>query len=263
LGTPFFLVFGSLSDKIGRKKIILTGCLLAGIFYFPLFKALTHFTNPKISMAQANYPIEVITDGKDCHFQFDPIGSAKFLSSCDIAKSSLAKKGVSYTTILNHNQVGTTISIGSIGLVSSFDGTQYNAEELELAKKNFDQSLKENLDRAGYPSKADPKQINYVMTILILTTLVIFVTMVYGPIAAYLVELFPTKIRYTSMSLPYHIGNGWFGGFLPTVSFAMVSATGNMYSGLWYPIIIAFLTVIIGFFSLPETKDWDLHHHDR
>lgn len=211
---------------------------------------------------EANHPITIMANSKDCHFQFDPIGKAKFLTACDIAKSTLAKKGVSYKN--SEESVGNTatISILGIGSVSSFDGTALSSEDLKIRQKAFEQELSAKLTEAGYPSKANPENINYPMVILILSILVIYVTMVYGPIAAYLVEMFPTRIRYTSMSLPYHIGNGWFGGFLPTIAFAMVAMSGDIYYGLWYPIVIALGTAVIGFFALPETKNWDLDHHD-
>ncbi|MBC7712079.1 MAG: MHS family MFS transporter [Rhizobacter sp.] len=262
IGTPFFLIFGALSDKIGRKKIILSGCLLAALTFIPLFKALTHYANPAIFEAQKNHPVHVIANQEECHFQFDPIGKTKFTSPCDIAKSTLAKKGVSYINDVAPAGTSTMVTIGSIGNVATFDGTQMAGDEFKAKSKEFDTELTAQLKAAGYPASADPSQINYPMVILILTILVIYVTMVYGPIAAYLVELFPSRIRYTSMSLPYHIGNGWFGGFLPTIAFAMVAMTGNIYYGLWYPIAIAIMTVIVGFFVLPETKDWDLDHHD-
>jgi len=262
LGTPFFLIFGSLSDRIGRKKIILAGCILAALTYFPLFKALTHYANPAIFAAQNNNPVVIISDPAQCHLQFDPIGSAKFVSSCDIARATLSKKGISYKNEVGTPGTNAVIKIGQIDQMESIDGNGLMSEELKAKQKEFDSALSEKLVNAGYPKKADLDQINYPMVILILTILVIYVTMVYGPIAAYLVELFPTRIRYTSMSLPYHIGNGWFGGFLPTIAFAMVAASGDIYYGLWYPIIIAVLTAVVGFFTLPETKDWDLHHHD-
>lgn len=262
IGTPFFLFFGALSDKIGRKKIILTGCIIAALTYIPLFKSLTRYANPAIFEAQKNHPVVIVADEKECHFQFDPIGNAKFTSSCDIAKSTLAKKGVSYKNEAAPAGATASIQIGSIGTIASFDGSALSSEELKVKQKELSSALGEQLKAAGYPEKADPNSMNTPMVILILTILVIYVTMVYGPIAAYLVEMFPTRIRYTSMSLPYHIGNGWFGGFLPTVAFAMVAATGDIYYGLWYPIVVAVGTAIIGFFTLPETKDWDLDHHD-
>ena len=262
IGTPFFLIFGSLSDKIGRKKIILIGCVVAALTYFPLFKALTHYANPAIFEAQKNNPVVVVANPTECHFQFDPIGKAKFTSPCDIAKSTLSKKGISYSNEAAAPGTPTVIRIGSVATIDSYDGSALAGDEAKAKQKEFEGKLFDQLKSAGYPSKADPDQINYGMVILILSVLVIYVTMVYGPIAAYLVEMFPTRIRYTSMSLPYHIGNGWFGGFLPTVAFAMVAATGDIYYGLWYPIVIALATAVIGFFTLPETKDWDLHHHD-
>jgi MFS family permease len=261
LGTPFFIFFGWLSDKIGRKPIIMAGCAIAAATYFPIFKALTQYANPAIFEAQAANPVSVVADPSGCSFQFDPVGKAKFISSCDIAKSSLAKKGISYS---NENAPAGTIAQIKIGttVISSVDGNLVTGDDFKAQAKDFDGKLTAALKAAGYPNKADPERINYPMVILLLTILVIYVTMVYGPIAAYLVEMFPTRIRYTSMSLPYHIGNGWFGGFLPTVAFAMVAASGDIYNGLWYPIVVAVGTLIIGVLFLPETKNWDLNHHD-
>ncbi|WP_369935150.1 MFS transporter [Xanthomonas tesorieronis] len=257
LATPFFVIFGWLSDKIGRKKIILAGCLLAAITYFPIFKGLTHFANPAVEEARQSAPATVVADPATCSFQFDPIGKAKFTNSCDVAAAALAKAGVPYEI--------KPAAAGSLALVS-IGGTQVPAyeaaglgkDEAKAKSDAFGKQLKGALTVAGYPEKADPARINKPMTLLLLWILVIYVTMVYGPIAAYLVELFPTRIRYTSMSLPYHIGNGWFGGFLPTISFALVAATGNMYYGLWYPIGIALMTFVIGLFFLRETKDVDI-----
>ena len=257
IGTPFFIFFGWLSDKIGRKPIIMAGCLIAALTYFPLFKALTHYANPAVAEASAASPAVVVADKKTCNFQFDPVGKKKFTSSCDIATAALAKAGVPYT--VQEAPAGTvaTIRIGETE-VPSYEGTGLAADQAKTSGDAFTGSLKSALTSAGYPEKADPTRINKPMVVLVLTVLVIYVTMVYGPIAAWLVELFPTRIRYTSMSLPYHIGNGWFGGFLPTIAFALVAATGNIYYGLWYPIVIALMTFVIGSLFLRETKDVDI-----
>ncbi|WP_341675874.1 MFS transporter [Niveibacterium sp. SC-1] len=257
--TPFFVIFGSLSDRIGRKPIIMAGCIIAALTYFPIFKGLTEFGNPAVFEAQAKNPVTVLADPGACSFQFDPVGKAKFTSSCDIAKGALAKKAVPYTNEAAPAGSVAQIKIGDT-VVASYEGTGLKGDEAKAAKATFDTALGDALKSAGYPDKADPAKINYFMVWLLLTILVIYVTMVYGPIAAWLVELFPARIRYTSMSLPYHIGNGWFGGFLPTVAFAMVAATGDIYYGLWYPIVVAVATAIIGIFFLPETKDRDIHH---
>ncbi len=262
LGTPFFILFGTLSDKIGRKPIIMAGCLISALTYFPLFKALSQNANPAFFQAQEKNPITVVADPAQCSFQFDPVGKAKFTSSCDIAKTALASKGISYTNEAGPAGSPAQVKIGTLAVISSFEGTGIPADEFKTKMGDFTKQVAEGLKTAGYPAKADPDQINYFMVILILTILVIYVTMVYGPIAAYLVELFPTNIRYTSMSLPYHIGNGWFGGFLPTVAFAMVAASGDIYYGLWYPIGVALMTFVVGMLFLPETRTWDLDHHD-
>jgi MFS family permease len=253
LATPGFIFFGWLSDKIGRKPIILTGCLLAMLTYFPLFEALTRYANPALYAAQAAAPVTVIADPGQCSFQFDPIGKNTFDStSCDIAKSFLAKAGVSYQR--TDAAAGTVAQIRSgATTVTAPDPKVVTGKERKAAIAAFQKETKAVLSAAGYPEKADPAAINKPMVTLILFTLVLYVTMVYGPIAALLVELFPTRIRYTAMSLPYHIGNGWFGGFLPTTAFAMVAATGDIYYGLWYPIVVAGATLIIGLFFLPET----------
>ena len=254
LATPFFVVFGWLSDRIGRKKIVLGGCLLAALTYFPLFGALTHFANPGIENARQTNPIVVVADPADCHFQFDPIGKAKFTSSCDIAKSALAKAGVPYENSAAPAGAVASVHIGD-ATVAGFDGRSLAPAEFKERSDAFGKQLTAGLQSAGYPASADPARINHVMVLVILFVLVLYVTMVYGPIAAWLVELFPARIRYTSMSLPYHIGNGWFGGFLPTVSFALVALTGDIYYGLWYPIVVAVATTIIGALFLPDRRD--------
>jgi MFS family permease len=348
IGTPFFILFGWLSDKIGRKWIIMLGCLLAIVTYFPIFKSITYYGNPALYEASAKSPVLVTADPKDCSFQFNPVGTSKFTSGCDIAKSALVKAGIPYSNAAGESGKA-TIKIGDT-VVPSFAAAQIAAdtkaktEELTASLKaageagvlaaaqtadtavtdfltaaglkdarpnedatkaktltalitaglasdayknaadktaelgkivdtavktggygaamndGFAGTLSGALKTAGYPAKADPATINKTMLVVLLTILVIYVTMVYGPIAAMLVELFPTRIRYSSMSLPYHIGNGWFGGFLPTTAFAIVAATGDIYSGLWYPIIVAAMTLVIGSIFIPETKDRDIHN---
>ena len=260
IGTPFFVIFGALSDKIGRKPIVLTGCILAALTYIPIFKGLTEYGNPAIFAAQAKNPVTISADPADCSFQFDPIGKAKFVTSCDIAKSSLAKLAIPYTNEAAPAGAQATIKLGTLATLNSFDGRTLDGAGIKAQQASFEKGLKESLVTAGYPAKADPAQTNYWAVLALLSLLVIYVTMVYGPIAAWLVELFPARIRYTSMSLPYHIGNGWFGGFLPTVAFAMVAATGDIYYGLWYPITIAVVSAVIGFFFLPETNKRSLEH---
>lgn len=238
IGTPGFILFGWLSDKIGRKPIILAGCALAAVLYFPLFGALTSAANPALAEAQAQAPVVVHADPRTCSVQFDPIGSTRFdRTGCDVAKSTLARNGIPYDNAADGD-----------GEITIGDRT---IEVGELA--TYGDRITAAVAEAGYPPKADPARIDTLAVIAILTVLVLLVTMVYGPIAALLVELFPARIRYSAMSLPYHIGNGWFGGFLPTIAFAMVAATGDIYAGLWYPIGVAVLTVIVGLLFLPET----------
>ncbi|VWD25844.1 transmembrane transport protein [Burkholderia lata] len=258
IGTPFFLFFGSLSDKIGRKPIILAGCLIAALTYFPLFKALTHYANPQLELATQKAPITVIADPAACSFQFNPVGTSKFTNSCDVAKSALAKAGLNYENVAAPAGATAQIKVGDT-VIPAYEGKAADAKAQGAA---FDKTLASTLKAAGYPAKADPAQLNWPMTIVILTILVIYVTMVYGPIAAMLVEMFPTRIRYTSMSLPYHIGNGWFGGFLPATAFAIVAAKGDIYSGLWYPIVIALATFVIGLLFVKETKDSNIYAQD-
>ena len=296
IGTPFFVIFGTLSDKIGRKPLILAGCLLAVVTYFPVFKALTKAANPDLYAAQESAKVTVTADPAECSFQFNPTGTKKFTSSCDIAKQRLASASVSYDNVVAPAGTPAVIKVGETVV-----NVKYSAEDIAAAKAKAEEklaalnaaepkdakaieaatksvkdlsnektagatllgtNLSAALKAANYPVKADMAKFDKVTVIIILTYLVLLVTMVYGPIAAMLVEMFPTRIRYTSMSLPYHIGNGWFGGLMPTTAFAIVAQTGNMYNGLWYPIIIAGATVVIGGLFIKETKDNDIYADD-
>ena len=261
IGTPFFVVFGTLSDRIGRKPIIMLGCVLAVLTYFPAFKALTEAANPDLAAAQARNKVVVLADPAECSFQFNPTGTAKFTSSCDVAKQVLAARSVSYDNEAAPAGAPAVIKVGET-TIASYASRGIPADEARAKDAAFKKALAETLKAEGYPAHADPAKINMVMLVVVLTYLVILVTMVYGPIAAMLVEMFPTRIRYTSMSLPYHIGNGWFGGLLPTMAFAIVAQTGNMYNGLWYPIIIAGVTAVIGTLFIRETKDVDIYGND-
>ena len=244
IGTPGFIIFGALSDRIGRKPIILAGFALAVATYFPIFQGITHFANPKLEAALAHAPVTVTADPAECSFQFKATGVEKYTTGCDIIKAALVGLSVNYENIAAPAGTKASVKIGDQTIAAD---TPDAAKAIAAAVKTH-----------GYPASADPADINYPMTILLLVILVVFVTMVYGPIAAWLVELFPTRIRYSGLSLPYHIGNGWFGGFLPATVFAIVAATGNIYSGLWYPIGIAAMSFVIGLIFLPETKDRDI-----
>ena len=261
IGTPFFIFFGWLSDRVGRKPIIMAGCLIAALAYFPLFGALAKFGNPDLVAAQERAPVTVTADPSKCSFQFNPVGTASFTTSCDVVKSFLARNSVNY-----HNETAPAGTLASIKIgnntIQGVDLTGLPAAEAKAKSDALTKQMTDAIRAAGYPAAANPAKINHVMMVVILTILVIFVTMVYGPIAAMLVELFPTRIRYTGMSLPYHIGNGWFGGFLPPTAFAIVAATGGIFSGLWYPIAIAGMTFVIGMLFLPETKDRDIFTYD-
>ncbi|MGN6461479.1 MAG: MFS transporter [Pseudolabrys sp.] len=261
IGTPFFIFFGWLSDRVGRKPIIMAGCLIAALAYFPLFSALAKFGNPDLVAAQERAPVTVTADPSKCSFQFNPVGTASFTTSCDVVKSFLARNSVNY-----HNETAPAGTLASVKIgntvIQGVDLTGLPAAEAKAKSDALTKQMTDAIRAAGYPAAANPAHINHVMMVVILTILVIFVTMVYGPIAAMLVELFPTRIRYTGMSLPYHIGNGWFGGFLPPTAFAIVAATGDIFSGLWYPIAIAGMTFVIGMLFLPETKDRDIFTYD-
>jgi MFS family permease len=262
IGTPFFVFWGYMSDRIGRKTVVLAGCLLAALTYFPVFKGLTHYANPGLEAAVATNPVTVVADPADCSFQFDPIGKKTFTRSCDVAKSALAKAGVPYSGEDAPAGTVTRLRIGSgndAKYVDSFAGNTMAKPDFKAASEGFGKRLKAALGTAGYPAKADMARVDYPMVVLLCAYLVFLVTMVYGPIAAWLVEMFPTRIRYSSMSLPYHIGNGWFGGFLPVTSFAIVAATGGIYNGLWYPVGIAAMTFVIGLLFTRETKGTSLN----
>ena len=246
LATPFFILFGWLSDKIGRKPIMMAGFLLAVVTYFPLFQGITHFANPALEKALAESPVTVVADPAQCSFQLKLTGTETYTKPCDVAKSALVARSVNYNNETAAAGAPVVVRVGS--------------DSYTAGTPDFVKNLNAAITKHGYPASADVNQINYPMTVLLLFILVVYVTMVYGPIAAWLVELFPTRIRYTGMSLPYHIGNGWFGGFLPATVFAIVAATGNIYSGLWYPIIIAAMSFMVALIFLPETKDRDINH---
>ena len=261
LATPFFLIFGILSDRIGRKAVIMAGLALSVVTLFPAFQMLTRMANPTLAAAQASAPVHVTADPATCSFQFNPVGTSRFTSSCDIAKAFLARNAVNYDNIEAPPGTVANVRVGDV-VIESFEGEGLSAADLKTQTDAFGAAATDAIRAAGYPAAANPAEINYIGTTAILFFLVLLVTMVYGPIAAYLVELFPTRIRYTSMSLPYHIGNGWFGGFLPTTSFAIVAATGNIYSGLWYPVVIAAMSLIVGMIFLRDTRHVDIHKLD-
>ena len=261
VATGGFVLFGWLSDRIGRKPIILAGCLLAVLTYPTAFRGLTHYANPALEHALATAPVSVVADPADCNLLFDPVGGKVFRNSCDIARQTLIALSVNYATV---DAPAGTIAAVKIGdkTVNAFNGLTAEPASFTTARASFTKSVTDNVRAAGYPATADVKAINEPMLILILVYLALLVTMVYGPIAAALVELYPTRIRYTGMSLPYHIGNGWFGGLLPPIAVAIVASTGNIYAGLYYPMAIAAMTLVIGFLFVPETKDRDIYAGD-
>jgi MFS family permease len=267
LGTPFFIVFGVLSDKIGRKPIIMAGCLIAALTYFTVFPMLLNYANPALVAAQKATPVTVTADPKECSFQGSPIArDIDFRTSCDIAKRALTQAYIPYVNKAGPAGTPATLTIGDkvfnapVGTLNE----KRNAFSPESVKAiaEFRKNLTDTAKAANLTVAADPTKMNKMMVLAILFFLVLLVTMVYGPIAAMLVEMFPTRIRYTSMSLPYHIGNGWFGGLLPTTAFAMVAATGDIFYGLWYPVIVAAGTFVIGMLFIRETKDVDIYAND-
>ncbi len=250
IGCGGFILFGWLSDKIGRKPIILGGCLVAAVTYFTVFQWMAEIANPALTNANETVKVVVVADPSECSFQFNPVGTAKFTTGCDVAKGALSRASVVYSQESAAPGTDATVKIGD--------------KTISAKSPTFAKDVADTLTAVGYPAASNPSVVKMAHAwdifrpqpfklVLILTFLVILVTAVYGPVAAALVELFPTRIRYSAMSLPYHIGNGWFGGFLPTTAFAMVAATGDIYYGLWYPIVVAGITVVVGFLFLPET----------
>jgi MFS family permease len=273
LGTGGFILFGWLSDKIGRKPIILAGCLIAALSYFPVFQFITKTANPALYKAQTETKVTVFANKDECSFQFNPTGTSKFTSSCDVAKALLARSSVNYTVEDAPDGSVAKVKIGGTE-ISSYDATTLTGDAVKATPAAFSKAVADALKTAGYPAAGNPEIVNVqgffdvfraqpLTLILTLTFLVVLVTMVYGPIAAALVELFPTRIRYTAMSLPYHIGNGWFGGLMPATAFAITAQTGDIYAGLWYPIVIALATFVIGLLFVPENKDKNIFAEDK
>ena len=258
LATPFFVVFGALSDRIGRKWLVLGGIFLAAVSFFPVFKALTHYANPALEKALLTSPVVVKADPDDCQFQINVTGTKKFTSSCDMIKAKLVAAGVNYSNVAAPAGSVAEVTVGGT-VLRSFDATGLSKEKADEQNKALTAELSAALKQAGYPAKADPAQVNRPMLVLLVFILVFFLTMAYGPVAAMLVEMFPTRIRYSSLSLPYHIGTGWVGGLMPTVAFAMVAFQGDIYYGLWFPVVIALVTVVVGILCVKETRNVDIN----
>jgi MFS family permease len=250
---PLYVVCGRIADRIGRKPQVVIGCLIAALTFFPVFRGLTHYANPQIDVAASTNPVVVVAAPAECSLQFDPVGSTRFTSSCDVAKTVVAGVRVPYA---NEAAPDGTLAVVKIGerVITAFDGTALPAAEFKARSAAFREQVSQALAEAGYPASADPAQISYLPVFALLFVLSLLGVVTYGPIAAWLVELFPARIRYTSMSLPYHLGNGWFGGFLPSIAFASIAYTGDIYSGLWYPVIVCLMTVVVGTFFLRETR---------
>lgn len=256
--TPFFIVFGRLSDRLGRKKLVLAGCLLAALTYFPIFKAIAHYANPAMESAAARAPVSVLADVDACRFQFDPLGKSRLVRSCDVAKAALAKAGIPYRNVPGASGEVAVVRVERKDqpalVVRSFEGAAMTGNELKQATDQFSRELSDALAEAGYPAAADPAKIDHPRVFVLLAILALYATMTYGPLAAWLVELFPARIRYTSLSVTYHLSNGWIGGFLPPIIFALVAMSGDIYYGFWYPVAVALFAVVIGALFLPETK---------
>jgi len=252
IGTPFSLLAGWLADRVGRKPVVLIGCLIAAVTFFPIFRGLTHFGNPALERAIQRAPVTVLADPARCHLQFDPIGKTSFKTSCDVAKTYLAQAGVPYANAASSAGSIAMVRVGDT-VVTSFEGESLAPAAFGAQRASFRRALADTLGAAGYPREADPQAVNQGALLMLLTILIIYVSIVYGPLAAWLVEMFPPRIRYSAISLPYHIGFGWFGGFLPAIAFAIVARTGNIYGGLWYPVMAALLSVTVGVLAVPET----------
>jgi nitrate/nitrite transporter NarK len=250
IGSPFYIASGWLADKIGPKSVLLAGCVLAAASYFPIFHAITHYANPAIEEAAERAPVTVLADPKACSVQFDLLGNKRFTKSCDVAKSALAHAGVPYANEAAPAGSVALVRIGTATMsavrVQAFEGSALNTADFKAADAAFVATLNGALKSAGYPQSADPKRINYPMVFLLLLVLVLYLAIAYAPVAALLVDMFPARIRYTSVSVAYHMAVGSFGGFLPTVAFAVVAITGNIYAGLWYPVLVALGSALIG-----------------
>lgn len=251
LGVPFYVIFGYLSDRVGRKPLFLIALLLGAVTLFPVFKGLTHYANPGLESAQASAPVTVVADPTTCSVQFNPTGTSKFTSPCDVAKAALVRRGVPYSNEAAASGANASIKVGA-QVIPSYDGAKADAAD---AAAVFNKAVGNALEQAGYRAKADPARINYVMIVMLIVYLQFLTGMIFGPMAAALVEIFPTRIRYTSMSLPYHIGNGWIGGLMPATIVAIQAATGSIYDGLWYPTVIAAAGFLLCLVFVPETKN--------